>query len=298
MDRNKRFRTFIVLALVISVMINVSLLNKIGQLENNIYNISQQQQHLISSVDNQNNNVQHALNEFIKEQSWISSFTMEVNEAELDTKQAEATIQWQVKELHNDSKVVFNYAYGNSEEYKEVTAEEVQKGLFQAKVPFEVELEPQWEVVIMSSDNGSTATSMEEEAKKMDGYNEHALKYFVSVTYDDVVKSSDIYTEHLGHYGTNFYGMLQTDVHFYDDQVNINLFNHNVNKSSVLLEEVYLLKYENDKLIGEEKLSLDQKNPDEMVQFFQLNKLEQYEDMRLVLKVIYSNGETFEKEVY
>jgi hypothetical protein len=53
-----------------------------------------------------------------------------------------------------------------------------------------------------------TETKIEEEAKKIDEYNQHTLKYFVSVTYDDIVKSNDIHTEHLGHYGTNFYGML------------------------------------------------------------------------------------------
>jgi hypothetical protein len=78
---------------------------------------------------------------------------MDVNTTELEREKGEETFKWQVKEIQKDSEVVFNYAYGDSEDYIAVTAEELKQGLFQVKILLDVELEPQWEVGLISSNS-------------------------------------------------------------------------------------------------------------------------------------------------
>jgi hypothetical protein len=292
----KLFRIFVTAALLISLIMNFTLLSKIDQLENEVNNVSQNQHHIISNVDSQTNQIHHALNEFKREQSWISTVIMDINTNNLKAGKAEAIFDWQVKELHNDSEVMFNYAYGESEDFKSIPAKELQKGIFQVNLPIEFELEPEWQVGVITSSNIQEESKIEEES----AFNQNNLKYFVSVNYDDMVKSSEIYTEHLGHFGSNVYGFLQTDLHFHDDMMSVTLMNHRVHDSSNVLEEAYLLKYEGKSFIGEEELLFDEQlsPPDELLRHFQLDRVKQYENMNLILKVVYSNGDTFEKEVY
>jgi hypothetical protein len=82
--------------------------------------------------------------------------------------------------------------------------------------------------------------------------------------------------------------------------ISVTLMNHRVHDSSNVLEEAYLLKYEGKSFIGEEELLFDEQlsPPDELLRHFQLDRVKQYENMNLILKVVYSNGDTFEKEVY
>ncbi|WP_456276293.1 hypothetical protein [Bacillus sp. AK128] len=293
---NKRFKLFVVLTLLVSIIININLLSKVGQLENEVYLLSQNQHNILSNVSNQSNQVQRTLDEFINEQSWISSFKMDINHVEAN--QSELAIQWQVKELQSESEVLFNYVYGEKEEnYKVLPAEEIQQGLFQVKIPVEFDIEPQWEVGMISNSDMDNQSKMEEEAKKVEEYNKHTLKYFVSVSNQDMVKSSEILTEHIGYFGASLYGLIHADLHLGNNHADITLINDNID-SSIFLEEVYLLKYEGDQLIQEEELELDDQSHPPHVRFFQITQVEQVDDMRLVLKVLYSNGETFEKEVY
>ncbi|MCF6409585.1 hypothetical protein [Pseudalkalibacillus salsuginis] len=278
---------------------NFKLFSKMDQLENQLNNVSYVQQDIISNVNGQTGHIENVLNGIKEEQSWISRINMDVNTYEIEDGQAEATFEWQVKELQSDSEVVFHYAYGDREDFTTIPAEEGQQGLFQVKVPVEVDVGPQWEVVRNpSSHNEMSKKEMEE--KMEEEHRQNTIEYYVTVSYGDMVKSGEIHTENLEHLGTNNYGILQTDVHMYDRKFDVTLMNHNVNASSFVVEEAYLFKYEDERLLGKEKIKIDEQyDPsDEMMRFFHLNQVDQYEDMRLVIKVVYSNGGTFEKEVY
>jgi hypothetical protein len=285
--------------LVISLILNFTLISKINDLQYQVNNLSATQFDIRHSVENQVSEIQNVLNDFTKEQSWISSIDMEVNTKNVVDGQANATFKWQVKEFESGSEVVFNYAYGNSEDFKTVQAEELQNGLFQADVPITVDLEPVWEIgVAMSdSDKQQEEVSKKEMEEKMA---EHTLKYFVSVSTDDKVQSSQVYTEHLGYFGTSLYGVILLDLISNKDQFNIHLMNDIVDESSVFIEEAYLLKYQGETLLGEAKLMLDDENypHDVRIRNFHLDQIEKQENMRLVVKVVYSNGKTFEKQVY
>ncbi|WP_100407527.1 hypothetical protein [Bacillus solitudinis] len=302
MDKDKYikpFRIFVTVALVMSVSMNFTLLSRLDQVEYQMNVLTSNQHNLTNEVNGQTNHIQNVMNDIMKEQSWISAINMDVNTKELEGGQAEATFEWQVKELQSDSEVVFNYLYGDSEEYTALKAEELQQGLFQVKVPFEVDLEPQWEVGLSTSNSNSQQESEEkwvEEQKQQ----KNTLKYFVSVSYDDTLKSGEIHTEQLGYFESSNYGFLQTDIDMFNENFSVTLTKHKVNDSPVVLEGAYLLKYEDGTLIGEEELELDNQHnpPDDRVRFFHLNQVEQYEEMRLGIKVVYSNGKTFEKIVY
>lgn len=281
---------------------NFTFLSKFDQLENQVNSVTNNQHNIVSNVNGQTSHIQNILNDIKEEQSWISPITVDVNTKGLEDGQGEATFKWQVKELQNDSEIVFNYAHGNNEDYTALPAEEVQQGLFRVKIPFDVDSEPLWEVALTASNSNKQQemSKKEMEEERMEEHRQNALKYFVSVSYEDMVKSGEVQTKHLGDIGTSYYGIIQTNIHMQNEYFRVSLINHNVNDSSILVEEAYLKKYADKKLLGEEKIELDKGNTpsDQRVRIFHLNEVELLEDMRLVIKVIYSNGETFEKEVY
>lgn len=291
----KYFRIFIAIALVVSLIMNFNLFSRLDRVEHQLDSLSHNQHNILSDVNSQGSHVQNIMNEFLAEQSWISRINME-----FDQKDAEgaATFEWQVKELQSNSEVTFNYVYGPGEDFITLPAKEIQQGFFQVKIPIKVEVEPLWEVGVITI----TDSSMEEESKqkfeeRMDERDQqHRLKYFVSVKYDDMVKSSEIHTEHLGHFGTSKYGMIRSDIHIHQNNISLTLYNEFMMEPSDHVVKAYLVKYKGDKLIEEEEM--ESLGPEEeWPRHFHVNQIEKYENMRLVIKVEYSNGEIFEKEV-
>lgn len=251
---------------------------------------------MMSSVDSQTSHIQNVMNEFKREQSWMSRINMDVDAKE--NGKAEVNFEWQIKELHMNSEVVFNYKIGEAEEYRTVPAVEKQNGLFHVTVPVYVDLEPVWEVHVMNhgdKDRQVSKKAIEEQFKQFQ------LQYFVSVSYDDVVKSGEIHTTNLGKVGTQDYGILETMIDITNENYHVSVLNPvTSSESSVFLEEVYLLKYQDGILVEDEQLiTNDQANSQRnMPVQFRLDQPEKLEYTSLVIKVVYSNGKEFEKEVY
>jgi hypothetical protein len=295
MGIERNFRIFVVLALVGSLVLNFTLVSKMNQLEGQVSNISNFQHDITSSIDGQATQVYSALEEFKNEQSWISRITMNIDNDAVTNGQANAIFNWQVKELQKNSEVVFHYAFGESEEYQALPANEMQNGLFQVQVPFRFDNEPQWHVGLITSDSYHSEEASEKEA--IDGND--GIHFYVTVSYDDMVKSSELQNEFLGDLRSSFYGIIQTDVHIFKSKLDITLINYQVDEKSVYVEKATLLKYKGDTLIGEEELDMVKENsPDFSERFFNIHQVEQYENIRLVMKVEYSNGDRFEKEIY
>ncbi|MBE4909167.1 hypothetical protein IMZ08_13960 [Bacillus luteolus] len=295
---SKYFRIFIVIALAASLILNFNLLVSLDRVEHQVNSLSHNQHNILSDVNSQAGQIQNIMNEFLNEQSWISRIHMEFDQSEAEDGKAAATFEWQVKELQSNSEVTFNYVYGPGEDFITLPAKEIQQGLFQVRIPIEVEVKPLWEVGVITT----TGSSMEEESKQKfedrmeERDQQHRLKYFVSVTYDDMVKSSEIHTEHLGHFGTSKYGIIRSDIHIHQDNISLTLYNEFMMEPSDHVVNAYLVKYEGDKLIEEEEM--ESLGPEEeWPRHFHVNQIEKYENMRLVIKVEYSNGEIFEKEV-
>ncbi|WP_349409959.1 hypothetical protein [Pseudalkalibacillus sp. SCS-8] len=294
------FVVFVVVALVVSLIMNFQLISKLGDVENQLNSVTNWQHRLKSDLDDQRVHIDHVLDDIREQQSWISPIKMDVNPKDLEDGKAEATFEWQVKELQKDSEVVFHYTYGDNEDYTSVPVKETQQGMFQVDVPFEVNVEPEWFVHITATRNSQETSKkqMEEQSKKE--MEENSLKYYVSVSYGDLVKSSEVHTEHLGYLGTNTYGTFQTNLMLEDKTFSVILANQHADHSTYEIEKVYLLKYEDGSLLGKEELKTDEQydRRDPMIHSFQVNQIKQYEEMRLVIQVVYNNGKTFEKEIY
>ncbi|MEH7225640.1 hypothetical protein V7112_17665 [Bacillus sp. JJ1566] len=272
---------------------NFTLLSKVNQLEEQVGFISGTQQDISYRIDSKASEVYSALEEFKNEQSWVSRITMQIDTQELNNGEAVSTFNWQVKEIQNTSEVTFHYSFGDSEEYTTIPAKEIQKGLFQVKVPFEFKKEPQWQVGQITSDSYHSEEVSEKEA--IDGLQD-MINFYVTVSYDDLVKSSEIQQEFLEELSSSYYGIIQTDVHIFNSKLDISLINYLVDEKSNFVKKAFLLKYKGNTLIGEEELQGT--SPETMERFFHLNQVDKYEDIKLVMKVVYSNGETFEKEIY
>ncbi|SET64358.1 hypothetical protein SAMN05216389_11844 [Oceanobacillus limi] len=302
MDQNKYikfFRIFVVVALVISLLTNFGLLTKLDELENQVQTLGHVQEDILRNVNDQTNRIQSEINDMREEQSWISKIEMEVDEEKMTGGQSEAAFNWQVKEMPRDGEVIFNYSLGEDEdeEFISVPAEELEQGVFRAQVPFDIELEPMWNNTILNSNTNSLEEMSKREYEER--RNQHTIQYFVSVSSDESLKSSDIHTEDLGHFGSRQYGSIQTDIDLYEDMVNITLFQHKVNESSVEVDEAYLLKYEDETLVEEEEMVVtDEHESDPMTRLFHLNEIEASEEMQLVIRVVYSNGDEFERVVF
>jgi len=294
-EKSKRkFKIFIVVALGGSLMMNFMLLSKINWLDNQLNHVSDQQQTILHSVDEQTSEIQLALDTFKEEQSWLGPIHMDVQSKAVREGQAEVRFKWQVKEWKTGSEVSFNYAIGRNEEYETIPAEELQTGLFQAKVPIEIHLEPLWEVALIKSNSNMEEMSQQELEEKQ--LLQNSLRYFVSVASEDVVKSGEVQSESFDYLGTEYYGIIQGDIHLRKKDASVTLMQLQTSGKTFGIEEAYLLKYKNDQFIGEEEIMLDDENG--QFRMFHLTEIDQYEDqMRFVIKVVYPDGATFERKV-
>ncbi|WP_202080432.1 hypothetical protein [Caldalkalibacillus salinus] len=297
----KPFMIFVSAALVVSLIVNFNLLSRVGEIENSVYSLSNNQHNMITDINGQSGQIRHVLNEFKEEQSWLGQIERNVNMDAIDQGQVALSYTWQVKELQPGSEVVFHYAYGQSDEFTSLPAEELQQGLFQVNLPLEVDMEPRWEIyqyTVNRSDQSHAVEEQEVFAKEevIKERDETALRYFVSVTNDDMVRSGDMQKEHLDHLGTSKYGHIQTDIHLDEENFAVNLEHYT--DSMQRIEEASLLMYEDNTLISEQEIERDEhRSPDEHYQFFRLEQQKRDDQARHVIKVRYSDGETFEKEI-
>ncbi|MEH7381457.1 hypothetical protein V7138_13435 [Bacillus sp. JJ1533] len=295
MGIEKYFRTFGVLALIGCLVLNIILLSKVNQLEEQVRYLSGSQQDISYRIDDQASQVYNTLEEFKNEQSWMGRISMQFDHKGVNDGEAFATFKWQVKELQKDSDVKFHYSFADSEEYATITPDELKNGLFQAKVPFDFKKEPQWRVGLITTDSYHTEEVSEKEA--IDGLQD-TITFYVTVSTDDMVKSSEIQQEFLEDIKTSYYGTIHTDVHLFKSKLDITLTNYVMDGETMYVEKAILQKYKGNTLIGEEELQGIEENSSSMERYFHLSQVDQYEDIKLVMKVIYNNGDTFEKEIY
>jgi hypothetical protein len=281
----KYFNVMVALALLISLIMNFTLSSKLDHVENQLTNLSYNQQEVLSSVNGQVDQIRHVMNDIQKQQSWISEITMEFKQDSLKSGKVTADFKWQLKEQHDNSNVVFHYAYGENDEYTSIPLEETQNGLYQVKVPLMIKIEPYWQVNYMSSDSEDTKIEMVE--KRKEEYNRNALNYFVSVAYNDVVKSGEINTRYLNEMGAEYFGDINVDLTFEKEYSSIYVLNY----SQSTLEKVELLTYQNGTLLNKEKLKSEGEH-------FTIKNFDKDEATHFVLNVTYKNGATFEKEIY
>lgn len=298
----KYYKMSVVFALIVSLIMNFVLLSKLDIIEHQISNISNYQSHMMNTVDSQTSNIQHVMNEIKKEQSWISTINMGVDTKEAGNGKVEMNFDWQVKELHNNSKVIFNYKFGEEEEFKSIPAVEKQTGLYQVSIPVKIKFEPQWEIRLMVSGNSERELNEKElEEQRKAYYGERTLSYFVSVSYKDMIKNGEIHSTNIENLGARDYGLLEAMVDITNNNFHVLVINPVVRHDNpIFLKEAYILKYKNGDFVEEEQLISDNQDVasrDRPI-FFRMDQSEKLDYTSLAVKAVYSNGEVFEKEVY
>jgi hypothetical protein len=220
---------------------------------------------------------------------------MTINTNGVGEGEAKALFKWQVKEWQKDSQVFFHYAIGTNNEFEKLPAEQVEQGFYQVKIPMSVVLEPIWDVKLIES--SSNMEEMSEKVKEEQRMEKYSLKYFVSIESGDGVKSGDIQSESFDYLGTNQYGILQGDIHRRGKKASVTLMQHQTSGETSVVDEAYLLKYQDETFISEEPMQLEDEQ-DGNFRLFQLREISPYEEeMRFVIKVVYQDGAIFEKEV-
>ncbi|WP_202077965.1 hypothetical protein, partial [Caldalkalibacillus salinus] len=67
----KPFMIFVSAALVVSLIVNFNLLTRVGEIENSVYSLSNNQHNMITDINGQSEQIRHVLNEFKEEQSLL-----------------------------------------------------------------------------------------------------------------------------------------------------------------------------------------------------------------------------------
>jgi hypothetical protein len=281
----KYFSVIVTIILLISLIMNFTLSSKVGQVENHLINLSNNQQQILSSVNSQVDNIRFVMNDIQKQQSWVSEITMDVSSKDLPNDKMVAQFNWQIKERSSKSKVMFHYALGEKDTFTSIEVDDLQNGLYHVEVPLNVNLEPQWEIFLREQD--SESDNYEMDRKRKEELNQQSMRYFVSITENDNVKSSDISTWYVGEVGNEKYGVVSVNLDFIQDHSSILVTTYKTG----IIDKLQLLRYKNESLVDEQ---------DFMPEFdhYIMNDVDLDNATRLILRVTYKNGETFEKVIY
>jgi hypothetical protein len=281
----KYYNTIITIILLISLIMNFSLSSKIENVENQLFNVSSNQQQILGSVNGQEQHIRSVMNDIQKQQSWISEISMDVNAKDSEDGEMLAKFNWQIKEQFSDSKVLFHYTLGDQAPSTSIAPEDLQNGLYQVKIPISLHLEPQWEIFLREQDTETTNYEMDD--KRKEEANKQTLKYFVSVTHNDAIKSSEIQTSYLGDLGIETFGVISVNLDILRDHSSVIVTTYKTG----IIENIQLLTYNNESLVDEQPLKPE-------FDHYIIEDIQVKNTSRLVLKVTYKNGEAFEKEIY
>jgi hypothetical protein len=264
---------------------NFTLSSKITQVENQLLNVSNYSQQIMSSVNGQEQHIRSVMDDIQKQQSWISEITMDMNSKGSQNDEMNALFNWQIKEQTTNSKVIFHYAIGNQNAFTSIPVENEPNGVYQAEVPLSLHMEPQWEFFLREEEPNSDTSKWDE--KRKEEATQQSMRYFVSITHGDAVKSSEIITAFLGDVGIETYGVISVNLDIENDKSSVIVTTYKTG----LLENIKLLKYENEILIHEQKLKPE-------FDHYILENINLKSANKFILQVTYKNGETFEKVIY
>ncbi|WP_066173622.1 hypothetical protein [Bacillus marinisedimentorum] len=302
----KYVKIIVVAVLAISLLINIRLMLSMDEMKNRVDQISNNQMQLMNNISSQTSTVSMMLDDFKKEQSWITPIRMDMKGEDPAGGSALVNFEWQIKELPQNAEVVFHYKIGEEQEYRSVPATAAEEGLFQVSFPVDVEIEPEWFFYTTISDGGNMAEeearSINQEMRKADT-ERNQISYYVTSSSGEMVKSSEVEAAHLGEIGTRYYGALDVNVHLERNGYNVSVAVVK-DDSKAELEKATLIIYKDGKATGKEEL-VSNKEEESAGQpagaptvFHRKSPNGKMDFTRLVLEVAYSNGETFRKEIY
>ncbi len=308
-SRVKYFKIVVVGGLCASLLFNFTLLTRLDAIDNKINDFSNTQRQVINTVNAQVSQINNTINKIKEDQSWLSAVNVETVMDESDKNKATVNFEWQVKELQNDSEVLFNYKKNEEKEYSSIEAVDMGSGFFRVVVPIEINLEPVWNSYTNDTNSQSNKESirvMEENKKEYERVNQLSFDYYVSVSHGDMIKSAEINTIRVEDMGARYYGYLEVFIDIgRDNNYSLSVTSGKMYDTSVYLEEVHLEKYKDGQLIASEKLAktdiiYEGAMPagEDINQFHTKSAEENLDYSSLILKATYSDGSEFKKEIY
>jgi len=304
----KYFKIFVVGGLCASLLSNYVLVRRLDVMDNKINNISNYQHQVISTVNSQVGNITNAINKIKEDQSWLSAVNVDTVINGSDKNKAIVNFEWQVKELENNSEVLFNYKKNDEQEYKSIKVEDKGNGFFRVVMPVEIHPEPNWnyQIIDRGTNTGERQMRVIEEKEAYERENRLTFNYYISVSHGDMIKSGEINIAPIEDVGARYYGYLEvrTDIDR-DNNYSISVMSGKMSDSDIYLKEAYLKKYRDGKLLEEEKLEEREivyeggiPAREDTKDFYTKSSKEKLDYSNLVLKVVYSDSSVFEREVF
>lgn len=279
---------------VIILATNIVLIFRIGDLQNQIQNLSHNYNNLQSSINSVTSNVNQTLDRFTREQSWITPIQTNNEKTRVEDEQGLLVLNWQIKDFQEGSEVNFHYRKSDTGEFSSISAESVNTGLFVVSLPVEIKSEPTWYINVSWS--GESGVSQKVSRKTVDGVSrQHSLTYYVSMKTDGFIKSSEVSYLNYEYLANMKYQPIRGNVHIDDNNINITLHEEKMYKNA--FESLTAEFYNNQGLI-DEKVIEAQEDPNGMRHYHLWYDSGSEDISCIILEVKYENGDSFRKEVY
>lgn len=274
------------LAAVLILIMNFVLFAKIGDLNNQVKSLSQNNNNLQSSLNAVSSNVNQSLDQFTKEQSWISPVEVNDEKTIVGNEQGIAVLNWQIKDYREGAEVIFHYRQAASEEFKDIPAVNKGAGFFEVNLPMEIKVEPFWDIQVVRSEKFGTATSeIAKPAEQTVGYS-----YYVSMKTGDIIKSSEVSYFDVGYLAKVKYEPIRGHVEIKNNKYSISLV-ENQDFASVLVKF-----YDGSNVIATKAMHVP--NDQNGLRSYALSYDPGSQSIsHIVIQVKYNNGNTFEKEI-
>lgn len=280
------------LTVVLVLVMNLVLFMRMGDLSNQVQSLSHNNQNLQSSLNAISGNVNDTLERFTREESWLTPVQINNEKTQVDNEQGLAVLNWQIKDFQEGAEVVFHYRESESGEFTAIPAVSKGAGLFEVNMPLNVKVEPFWDVQINKIEKMGTNSS--ESAVRAIGA-VPSIGYYVSMKVKDTVKSSEISYFDLAYLAQAKYEPIQGQVSINKNEYNVSLFEHY--PSSNNFDSVKVKFYNGSNLVAEKAVEV-QDVQNNVKTYFLTYDADVQNISHIVLQVKYTNGNTFDKEIY
>jgi hypothetical protein len=279
--------------LVIVLIINIVLLGRVGNLNNQIQNLRHEYNNLQSSISSISSNVNSSLDRFTREQSWITPVRVDDGKTRVEGEKGLAVLNWQIKDFREGAEVVFHYRQNETEDFIAVPAQNKGDGFFEVEIPFEIRVEPFWEVDVRERTMGGVVSSVHEAKPARPDY--QSVSYYVSMKTGDVTRSSEIAHVDVAYLAKIKYETIVGHVDISNDEYHISLFEPR--NSSNSFQSVTVKLYDGSRLVAEKAMEV--RDVYDSGKTYRLDYVVDSQDVsHLVIQVKYADGKTFEKEIF
>lgn len=293
MQTNKPLFILIVLLLVINIVLFV----RVGNLGNQIQSLRYNYDNIQSSVRSISGDINNTLQQFTREQSWITPVRVDHNRVQVDGDVGIALLNWQIKDFKEGADVVFHYRQGDSKEFVALPAKDKGDGFFETEMPFRVDVKPLWEISVSQTHSAgrtsSETVSMAAMAEKTDA-DYRSVDYYVSMKSGDTIQSSEMANYDVAYLANMKYDTIVGHAHIHDKQYHVSLFDsYGDNKYA----SVTVSFYDGKRFIGEKMMEISETH--DVGATYELNYDGASQDIsRLIIQVKYADGRIFEKEIH